>query len=187
MITITTNLFGDIISNCVLEQNPFKDCKNIYDITQLKLHKASLMNNFSQRKVIVNIFERNYSLMQLSQQALNVNIVQFILSEWQINNIIKINPSIKIQKELLDINNFLPHDRELIYSLLCGVTSDKEIYDFLRQQGIKCSERTIRYRLEQLRKKFDVNTRSLLIAAINAHNLNRYLPDTIFPAGIYSF
>ena len=55
IITLTTNISGDIISNNQLSSNPFRDCKNIYDIDKIKTHKNILISNFDKRKIIINV------------------------------------------------------------------------------------------------------------------------------------
>ena len=64
VIMITTNLDGHIIKNSSLENNPFKNCGNIYEVESLLPYKNILYANFETKKLAINIFKQNHIIFQ---------------------------------------------------------------------------------------------------------------------------
>lgn len=65
---------------------------------------------------------------------------------------------------------------------------DKEIISFLEKNSPNPRKsRYIKYTISKLHNMFLTSTRSALIRALRAHELDRYFPISLFPPGIYDF
>jgi len=180
IITIIINNDGDIQYNSTPEYNLFKNCKNLFEIEQFNKYKHVLTSNFSTKTVLINLFKYNYTVIKI---PLPFNLTQYIFEKWRINNIIPTNqPNTNqtIFENLKDITKYSQIEQEVVYCLLNNVIQNKDIYNLISQYNPSCTERNIRFAIEQLYKKFDVNTKSSLIYSLKAHDLDMYLPKTIF-------
>lgn len=190
IITITANKDGNILNKDFNGSYLFDGYENIFDMKNLKNHKNILNSAFPSKKLIINLLTLNYSVYKLPLQINGMCLFQYIFEEWRMNNLkFPINmKKNKINNALCNINNFIPLEKEIIYSLLCGFIQDKEIYQFLKQFNCKLkNENKIKYTISLLYEKFETNNRNLLIQSLRAHNLDMYLPESLFPPGIYDF
>lgn len=186
IINITVNNDGTIFSNNSTEYYLFKDCRNIFEIEGLDKYKKILTDNFCHKKLLVNLFKLNYSVFKLPLQLNGIKLTQYIFEEWRINNIHPIASNFVINHSLRNINNYNSTECEVMYCLLNGIVQDKEIYNFLNHYDTaKRSQRNISYAIAELHDKFETNNRTSLIQAVLAHDLDRYLPKTLFAPGVY--
>ena len=185
IIMITVNYNGDIFNNSLSTNNPFMNCKNIYEIERLQPYKNILSKNFTTQKLAINIFDKNYSIIQLKQQVGNMELLQFIFMDWRISNVIPNDPNAQVFTNMQNIKNHALIQQEIMCAVMVGLIQDKEIVNFVIKLSSQYTERHIKYNLTMLYKKFNVNTRTSLIQAIKAHDLDGYLPITIVAPGIY--
>ena len=183
VIMITTNLDGHIIKNSSLENNPFKNCGNIYEVESLLPYKNILYANFETKKLAINIFKQNHIIFQ----TINEFGIQFVITEWFINSpLLQKHANIKIKKELCCIERFSIIEQEVMYFMQIGAYSQKDLVNCCYQYGIRHSVRQIKYNIAKLYDKFEVNGIFQLLQSLNHHKLNKYAPLSIIKPNIYS-
>ena len=185
IITVTTNIIGDIISNDQLSSNPFRDCKNIFEIKGLLPYKTKLITGSDTKKFAINIFKKNYIITQQNQRVFNINAVQFFLTEWGSDTLVVNNPHVRINKELCDIKTFSIIEQEIIFILAHGFLQDKEIINILIKLNSQYNEYHVLYAIRLLNQRFQTNSRSALVQSIKVHQLEWNVPLTVLPPGVY--
>ncbi len=173
VIAVLTDLNGNLIENTNF---PF-----------LKLALKDLDIKCNEKKLLANMLDKNYTVYKTQINLSNNDFFQYLFEEWKINN--NINLSIdKVQvmnSQLKDINSFTDFEREIIYSLLSGYVIDKAIEQFLIKLTNQKLKGNVRYTIAALYSKFECDNRSLLIELLKYYELDRYLPVSIFPPGVY--
>lgn len=173
VIAVLTDLNGNLIENTNF---PF-----------LKLALRDLDIKCNEKKLLANMLDKNYTVYKTQINLSNNDFFQYLFEEWKINN--NINLSIdKVQvmnSQLKDINSFTDFEREIIYSLLSGYVIDKAIEQFLIKLTNQKLRGNVRYTIAALYSKFECDNRSLLIELLKYYELDRYLPVSIFPPGVY--
>ncbi|TXJ02065.1 MAG: hypothetical protein E6Q32_03145 [Neisseriales bacterium] len=173
VIAVLTDLNGNLIENTNF---PF-----------LKLALKDLDIKCNEKKLLANMLDKNYTVYKTQINLSNNDFFQYLFEEWKINN--NINLSIdKVQvmnTQLKDINSFTDFEREIIYSLLSGYVIDKAIEQFLIKLTNQKLRGNVRYTIAALYSKFECDNRSLLIELLKYYELDRYLPVSIFPPGVY--
>lgn len=173
VIAVLTDLNGNLIENTNF---PF-----------LKLALKDLDIKCNEKKLLANMLDKNYTVYKTQINLSNNDFFQYLFEEWKINN--NINLSIdKVQvmnSQLKDINSFTDFEREIIYSLLSGYVIDKAIEQFLIKLTNQKLRGNVRYTIAALYSKFECDNRSLLIELLKYYELDRYLPVSIFPPGVY--
>ncbi len=173
LITITTDLNGNLI-----EKTNFPFLKVALKCLDLKCNEKLLL---------ANMLDKNYMVYKTKINLSNNGFFQYLFEEWKINNNINV-PSYKTQvinSQLKDINSFTDFEKEIIYCLLSGYVIDKSIEQFLIKLTNQKLRGNVRYTIAALYSKFECDNRSLLIELLKLYELDRYLPVSIFPAGIY--
>lgn len=173
VIAVITDLNGNLVENTNF---PF-----------LKLALKDLDIKCNEKKLLANMLDKNYTVYKTQINLSNKDFFQYLFEEWKINN--NINLSIdKVQvmnSQLKDINSFTDFEREIIYSLLSGYVIDKSIEQFLIKLTNQKLRGNVRYTIAALYSKFECDNRSLLIELLKFYELDRYLPVSIFPPGVY--
>ena len=160
-----------------------------YPLFKISLSKFDI--KFNQKKLLANIFEKNYTVYKLPLNIEGLCFNQYIFEEWKIDNNISLTfgknlgKNLFVNKELKDVRKFSDFEQELIYSLLSGYMVDKEIEKFLVTVTGKEINGNVRYTISSLYEKFGCDSRTDLIELLRAHEFNSNLPKTIFPAGEY--
>lgn len=173
VIAVLTDLNGNLVEN---NNFPF-----------LKLALKDLDINCNEKKLLANMLDKNYTVYKTQINLSNNDFFQYLFEEWKINNNINL-PIDKAQvtnSHLKDINSFTDFEREIIYSLLSGYVIDKSIEKFLIKLTNQKLRGSVRYTIAALYSKFECDNRSLLIELLKFYELDRYLPVSIFPPGVY--
>lgn len=173
VIAVITDLNGNLVESTNF---PF-----------LKLALKDLDIKCNEKKLLANILDKNYTVYKTQINLSSSNFLQYLFEEWKINNNVHVSPprSKIINNHLKDINSFTDFEREIIYCLLSGYVIDKSIEKFLCQITNKKLSGNIKYTIAALYSKFECDNRSLLIELLKFYELDRYLPVSIFPPGVY--
>lgn len=162
--------------------------KNI-EISQIEIQKLNLnqlnINNY-QKFVIVNFFSKNYVIFRTSISSDKFQFFQYYFEEWKPLKIFN-KPFIEsnqYKSNLKNINNYTHEEREIIFGLVFGHISNKDLFNFLSQWHF-IKESSIDYVIRILYKKFSTNNRGELINYFRFYELDKYIPESIFPPGIY--
>lgn len=174
VISITTDTKGNIIDGC--------NGSDIFNVTLGKLRLA-----LNQKQLVANIFDKNYTVTKLEVKVKNKSFYQFIFEEWKLINDLfpKDISTSSLNTNLKDINTFSDFEQEIIYCLLNGYTVDKNIEQFLAKIKKQEPQGNIRWAISSLYSKFDCDNRIMLIEMLRYYGLDRNLPVTIFPPGVY--
>ena len=174
IITITTDARGNVINS-----------HNSSDLFAIAL--KGLQIELNQKKLIANLLDKNYTVLKFGVHVKNKPFYQFVFEEWKlINNVPHYNTAPNIlNKNLKDINTFSDFEQEIIYCLLNGYTVDKNIEHFLVKSKKQYPLGSVRWAIKSLYSKFDCDNRIMLIEMLRYYELDRYLPVTIFPPGMY--
>lgn len=173
VITITTDLNGNLIGNTK------------FPLMQLALKDLDIDCN--EKRLLANILDKNYVVFKTQISLSEKLLFQYIFEEWRINNNISFSKSrLPVNRQLKDINSFTDFEREIIYCLLSGYVIDKAIDQFLTKVTNKKLKGNIKYTIAALYSKFECDNRSILVELLKFYELDRYLPASLFPPGIYS-
>lgn len=179
IVSVTTDSTGNII-----------DMSNAGNqLIGLALKDLNLACN--QKKLLANILDKNYMICKVPLSTQNKLLYQYVFEEWRLANClfpIHMNsiPAIhSLNKHLKDINSFSIFEQEVIYSLLNGYVEDKNIEYFLFKVKTRKSRGSIKWAVSSLYKKFDCDSRVKLIEMLKYYELDRFLPVSIFPPGLY--
>lgn len=175
VISIITDKNGNIINT--IDTMPF---------FQLALKKINIEND---RKVLLaNIFDKNYTVYKTLLNSFGNIMNNWIFEEWRLNSniLIQSNKKFIINNLLKNIKIFSLFEQEVIYSILSGYYSNKEIEAFIINNTItKELNGNVRYTISSLYDKFNCNNKHDLRILFQLHDLDKFLPITIFPAGLY--
>ncbi len=176
------NLISFVMDN---NGNILGNSGNYFPFFKFALSKLNL--KFNQKKLLANMFEKNYTVCKLPLELNGAFLNQYIFEEWRIDNNtpLTLTKNLFINKELKNAQNFSDFEQELIYSLLSGYIVDKEIEKFLCQITCNKIKGNVRYTISSLYEKFSCDNRTDLVELLKAHELNGNLPKTIFPTGEY--
>lgn len=151
----------------------------------------SFLSNLSielyEKKLLANMLERNYVICKLPLMFENRSLYHWIFETWKIGSNIQINHAnkyIEIKPKLKSFFSFTEFEQEIIYTLLTGHHIDKDIISFLEKLSVEIKG-NIKYTISSLFDKFNCNNRTDLVYSLKAHELNYYLPKSIFPSGEY--
>jgi len=173
VITITTDLNGNLIGNTK------------FPLMQLALKDLNIDCN--EKRLLANMFDKNYVVFKTEVNLSEKPLYQYVFEEWRINNNITFSKlRTPVNKQLRDINSFTDFEREIIYCLLSGYVIDKAIDQFLTKITNKKLKGNIKYTIAALYSKFECDNRSVLVELLKYYELDRYLPSSLFPPGVYS-
>ncbi len=179
---------GVPVISCLTDQNGnfVKDNYNSMPFSQLAFNKLNI--DYNQKVLLANILDKNYTVCKLPIKLDSINFILWILEEWRLicnlNNKTLSKP-ITIYPHLKKQNNFTDFEQEIMYSLLSGYTYDKEISIFLCNTTKESLKGNVKYGISTLYEKFHCDNRTDLVYSLKAHELDSWLPKSIFPAGEY--
>lgn len=179
--TIINKVITDKIGNVLFDNFP----QSSPIIKKFLDNQSSLKIN--QPYFLINVFEENYKFLKILD-----SLDEFQVFKYYFENLNSANfyPSLNqnfinnyhLNKET--IFNFELEKREIIFGLLSGYLTDKELYHFLN--SYRCIKETrIKYIIKILSKKFLANSRSDLVRSLRQYHFDKYFPESIYPAGIY--
>lgn len=172
LIAITTDRNGNLIGNT--------------SFPLMKIVLNDLDMNCGEKRLLANLLDKNYVVYKTPVQVLDKMFFQYLFEEWRINNNLNLRQcKHSPKKQLKDINLFSMFEQEIIYCLLSGYTIDKVIEQFLVQATRTKPKGNIKYAVAALFTKFECDNRTTLIDLLKYYELDRYLPITIFPPGVY--
>lgn len=172
IISVTTDLAGNIV-----------DMNNLGNqLIGIALKDLDLACN--SKKLMANILDKNYVVYKVPLSTKNNLLYQYVFEEWRLFNV-PIKTHTFVNKSLRDINSFSLFEQEIIYSMLNGYTEDKNIACFLFKVKLEKVCGSIKWAVSSLYKKFDCDNRVKLIEMLKYYELDRFLPISIFPPGLY--
>lgn len=174
LIDSAGNLVGDI---------------NISSLPWFKILMLNLGIKPNYKKLLANTGDKNYLFWKMQVEINNSTYDQFFIEEWrmlQSLSIVNQSPHSRTTtpQELVNYNSFNPLEQEVIYALLNGYITDKEIDVYLSQFS-KQVKGNIKYTISMLFSRFDTSNRADLVHLLKIYALDRYLPASLFPTGVY--
>lgn len=150
-----------------------------------KFNNSELLAIPYNSKKVVHTADTNYVVSKFLINIDGKKITQYVLEEWRmIDDCLVPQTNIKIFKNLKSIKNFSNHEQEVIFCLLSGYIQDKEIRNYLDMHNLR-NHPCVRYVISVLHEKFETNSRTSLIQSLKAHDLDKYIPKTLFAEGVY--
>ena len=171
VISLLTDVNGQILRN----NSNLDFSKNIHDLINLPTND---------RVLFVNYFEKNYIVSKVRTKISESIYYQFILHEWRLISHIAFNDS-SFKQIVLNYNDLTDSEKIIIYSLLNGYKTDKEIAKYLELSLKFKINGNIKYIMSKLLDMFHVFNRDLLFRSLVMNNLDSYLPEILFPKGTY--
>lgn len=175
LISIITDSNGNIV-----------DSNNSISLSKLALvNLEHILPN--QKKLLANILEKNYTVFRLPLKINNLSFNQYIFEEWKIDNNIP-NPQgskSNLNNNLTDIKKFSDLEQEIIYSLLSGYTTDKDIEHYIQRITKSKIRGSIRYAISTLYTRFNTNNKIDLIEILKQYGFDRHIPKSLFPLSEY--
>ncbi len=179
LISIITDNFGNIIVN------------NSKFFPFLKLTLINLQLQPNQKKLLVNMLDKNYLICKIPFEIKTYPYCQYVFEEWRMGNDFNqilsntLKKQIKINENVFTYESFSTFEQEIIHSLLSGYTTDKEIESYLKKFISKKTKGNIKYTISMLYLRFNTCSRTDLIKLLKLYELDKYLPISLFPPGIY--
>ena len=173
LTSIITDNRGNIIGN-----------NNYLPFFKLALIDLNISPN--QKKLLANTLDKNYSICKIQIEIETYLYFQYIIEEWRMgNNLNSVNKQIKFNDNIFAYESFNTFEQEIIYSLLSGYTTDKEIENYLIKFTKVKIKGNIKYTISILYLRFNTGNRTDLISLLKLYDFDKYLPSSLFPPGIY--
>lgn len=190
IVIITANSNGEILSISNNRDSTFGGYKNLNEIAGLSENLKLITINPLNKKYLVNLFKKNYTVVCIATQLMGMEVFQYIFEEWKLISPIGILEKSELSnfhdRKLTDISIFTANEQEIIFCLLFGYIQDKEILSLLsNMNGVVKSANTIKYTVSLLLDRFGTSSRTSLCRLLKSHGLDSYLPITLFVPGIY--
>ena len=158
---------------------------NILSLPCFKFILSNLDIKLNQKKLLANINGKNYIIYKLRVPIANQTYEQFLVEEWRmVPDLTITNLKNQPSKTSLTTNLFTPLEQEVIYALLNGYSTSKEIEECLYQFN-KPITGSIKYTLSTLFKRFNTGNKNDLTRLLKLYDLDKHLPLSLFPSGIY--
>lgn len=174
LISIITDQSGQIISS----KNSSKP------LTELMQPILNL--KFDKKVLFANILDNNYIVCRLQLNILDSTFNQYIFDEWRFCGLTdnKNTETFKTRKKF-EYNSFNSFEKEVIFALLNGYSTNKEIEYFLKNNYGLPIKGNIQHIISMLFLRFNCDNRACLIKMLKMNSLDKYLPSSLFPPGIY--
>ena len=134
-----------------------------------------------QKKLLVNTLDRNYSICKIPFRINNSYYFQYILEEWRM----KIIPHHKRKESQINYDSFTVFEKEIIYALLNGYSTNKEIDLYLKSVMKSNTTGNVKHTITALFSKLGTDNRVDLLKLLFSYELDKYLPRSLFPQGLY--
>lgn len=194
----------DSKSNIIYQDSAFRQLFNteniLYDSVVLSPFKEMLLNQdklilekgIGSQILLINICENNIILKKTPiisyNQIVGINLLSEIFSinplKHELSKNIKLNSAISNEHKY--VTGYSPFQQQIIFCLLMGMQSDKEIANFMNKitfNIFECSN--IRNGIREIFKKLFVSNRECLINCLFKLNFDKHIPDSLFPKGVY--
>lgn len=163
---------------------------NILTLPCFKFIMSNLDIKLNQKKLLANADGKNYIIKKIQVELSNQIYEQFIVEEWRMVDVLTIT-NLKRQASkkhqvtnLFNYPTFTPLEQEVIYALLSGYGTSKEIEECLSQFGSALTG-NIKYTLSILFKRFNTGNKTDLTRLLKLYDLDKHLPLSLFPSGVY--
>lgn len=144
--------------------------KNIVNIDEKELLLLNFENkNYLISKCFIPINSQGFNLYSISQYRLSNAYYKISNSDGMIFSYADFNESQKL----------------IVFACLMGYRTNKEIVNFLEAHGF-CLNNNINYCMHTLLNIFNVSDRNELTRKFFINGYDAYLPNSIFPTGVYN-